>query len=171
MSDSIAANYLDSVRAVFRSYKVLGDRAFAQLPDDADFFRAEGGESNSIAVIVKHLRGNMRSRWTDFLTSDGEKPDRRRDEEFVMTDGLTRADVLAWWEEGWGYAQRGLDGLRPEDLGATVRLRGEPLTVVEALNRQMAHAAYHVGQIVYLAKQWRGERFQSLSIPRARGRN
>ena len=166
MPDSIAAAYLDSARATFRSYRTLGDRAFAQLPDDADYARTIGAESNSIAVIVKHLRGNMRSRWTDFLTTDGEKPDRRRDEEFEPGEGATRAQVLAWWDEGWGYLTAALGALTPEELGRMVHLRGDPLTVVEAINRQLAHAAYHVGQIVYLAKQWRGEGFESLSIPR-----
>ena len=166
MPDPIAANFLDSARKTFAAYKTLGDKAFAQLPDDADYGRAIGAESNSIAVIVKHLRGNMRSRWTDYLTTDGEKPDRRRDEEFEPGGGVTRAEVVGWWEEGWGYLTAALGALTPEDLGRTVRLRGEPLTVVEAINRQMAHAAYHVGQVVYLAKQWRGEGFESLSIPR-----
>ena len=163
---TVAANFLDSARKTFRAYKTLGDRALAQLDADADVVRALDAESNSIAVIVKHLRGNMRSRWTDFLTTDGEKPDRHRDEEFVSSDGVTRGNVLAWWEEGWGYALRALDALRPEDLTATVYIRGEANTVVEAINRQLAHAAYHVGQIVYLAKQWRGAEFRSLSIPR-----
>ena len=166
MSDSIAANYLASVRKSFRTYKTLGDKALAQLAADEDVLRAIGEESNSIAVIVKHLRGNMRSRWTDFLTSDGEKPDRKRDEEFVVGERVTRGDVLGWWEEGWGYALRALDALGPDDLTTTVHIRGEAHTVVEAINRQIAHAAYHVGQIVYLAKQWRGAGFQSLSIPR-----
>src|SRR5829696_1229130 len=131
MPDPVAANFLDSARKTFRSYKSLGDKALAQLEGDADFGRAADAESNSIAVIVRHLRGNMRSRWTDFLTSDGEKPDRHRDEEFVSPDGVTRGDVMAWWEEGWGYALRAVDSLRPEDMTATVRIRGEAHTVVE----------------------------------------
>jgi len=166
MSDPIAANYLENFRKTFRYYKTLGDKAFAQLAD-GDFDRALDAESNSIAVIAKHLGGNMRSRWRDFLTSDGEKPDRDRDDEFVA-GGVGREQVLAWWEEGWGHALRELDALRPEDLTRVVHIRGEAHTVVEALNRQLAHAAYHVGQIVYLAKQWGGAQFQSLSIPRGK---
>ncbi|HKG94047.1 MAG TPA: DUF1572 family protein [Gemmatimonadaceae bacterium] len=166
MSDPIAANYLENFRKTFRYYKTLGDKAFAQLAD-GDFDRALDAESNSIAVIAKHLGGNMRSRWRDFLTSDGEKPDRDRDDEFVA-GGAGREQVLAWWEEGWGHALRELDALRPEDLTRVVHIRGEAHTVVEALNRQLAHAAYHVGQIVYLAKQWGGAQFQSLSIPRGK---
>ena len=168
MPDPIAANYLADVKKVLRTYKSLGDKAIAQVADDGDHVRALDPESNSVAVIVKHLRGNMRSRWTDFLTTDGEKPDRHRDEEFEMGPGVTRQTVLGWWEEGWGVVFAALDGLREEDLGATVHIRGQPHTVVEAIDRQLAHYAYHVGQIVFLAKHFAAASWQSLSIPRGR---
>ena len=163
---SLAQDYLAQSKAVFRMYKALGERAMAQLASDDELFRALDPESNSVAVIVKHLRGNMRSRWTDFLTADGEKPDRRRDEEFEMRDGLGRADVLAWWEEGWGHVFAALDALGEDDLTRTVTIRGEPHTVVQAIQRQIAHYASHVGQIVFLCKHLRSASWQTLSIAR-----
>jgi hypothetical protein len=126
------------------------------------------GESSSVAVIVKHLAGNMRSRFTDFLTSDGEKPDRHRDQEFEMSSGTTRADVMRWWEEGWARVFLAVEALKPEDVMGTVAIRGEPFSVLQALNRQVAHYAYHIGQIVFLAKHVRAGGWKSLSIPRGK---
>lgn len=168
MPDPVLADVLAQSRAVFRTYKDLGDKAMAQLASDEEFFHALDPESNSVAIIVKHLRGNMRSRWTDFLTTDGEKPGRHRDEEFEMRDGLGRPDVLAWWEEGWSVVFAALDALRPEDLGRTITIRGEPHTVVQAILRQVAHYASHVGQIVFLAKHLRSAEWKTLSIPRGK---
>lgn len=164
---NVAAQYLDEVRRQFRGYKRLGEGAMAQLTDQELFF-APDAESNSVAVIVKHLAGNMRSRFTDFLTTDGEKPDRHRDQEFEMNSNPTRADVMRWWEEGWAIVFAALEGLTPEDVMRTVTIRGEPHTVLQALNRQVAHYAYHVGQIAFLAKHLKGSEWKSLSIPRGK---
>lgn len=155
---------LAGVQRAFHDQKVLGDRALAQL-EEADLHLRLDPEANSVAVLVKHLRGNMRSRWRDFLERDGEKADRRRDEEFEV-DRATRSDVLAWWEDGWEVALNAIDALREEDLGRTVTIRGEPHGVPQALLRQLTHYANHVGQIVLLAKHARGERWHTLSIPR-----
>lgn len=160
----LAEHYLRTVRATLEAQKRQAERAMAQL-EPADFHRAPDAESNSVAVIVKHLAGNMRSRWTDLLTSDGEKPDRNRDDEFV-DDPADRNEILARWEEGWGVLFRTLDGLAPDDLLARVTIRGQEHTVVEAIERQLAHYAAHVGQIVYLAKLLRGRGWETLSIPR-----
>ena len=164
---AIASQILGESLHNLRKYKQLGEGAMQQV-SDADLFRAIDEESLSIALIVKHLRGNMRSRWTDFLTTDGEKPDRHRDEEFESREGLGRADVLAWWEDGWKTVFAALDGLREEDLGRTVTIRGEPHTVVQAILRQISHYASHVGQIVLLAKHLRSSDWRSLSIPRGK---
>lgn len=159
--------YLEEARRMARYYKELADRAMAQVPDDEAFFAAGGEEDNSIAVIAKHMAGNLRSRWTGFLTSDGEKPDRDRDREFVA-DGDTRASIAAAWEHGWAALVGTLDSLTPDDLGRTVHIRGEPHTVVRAIDRALMHAAYHVGQIVLLAKHAAGGSWQTLSIARNR---
>jgi hypothetical protein len=160
----LAAHYLDEVRRQFRGHKRLGEGAIAQLQDN-DLFVTLDPESNSIAVIVKHLAGNMRSRFTDFLTTDGEKPDRHRDQEFELTP-TTRAEVMRWWEQGWTNVFSAVEALKPEDVTRTVTIRGEPHTVLQALNRQVAHYAYHVGQIVFLAKHFRSSQWTSLSVPR-----
>jgi hypothetical protein len=139
----------------------------AQLTDQ-ELFLALDPESNSVAVVVKHMAGNMRSRFTDFLISDGEKPDRHRDQEFEMAPGITRGEVMRWWEEGWAQVLAAVDALRPEDLMGVVTIRGEPHSVLQALNRQVAHYAYHVGQIVFLAKHLAGANWKSLSIPKGR---
>jgi hypothetical protein len=118
--------------------------------------------------VVKHIAGNMRSRFTDFLSSGGEKPDRHRDQEFEITKATTRADVMRWWEEGWTIVFSAIDGLTPEDVMRTVSIRGEPRTVLQAINRQIAHYAYHIGQIVFLAKHFRSDSWKSLSIPRGK---
>ena len=167
MSQEFRSAYLAAVLAEFRRYKQLGDAAMEQARDD-DLFATLDEEANSIAVVVKHLAGNLRSRWTDFLTTDGEKPDRNRDAEFVIDAGTTRAAVIAWWEEGWQRLFATLESLGPDDLQRTVHIRGEPHSVVRAIERALAHAAYHVGQVVLLAKHRRGTAWRSLSIPKAR---
>ena len=163
----LASAVLDDLRRTLRNYKTLGERAIAQVAD-ADLSAAPNAESNSIAIIVKHLAGNMRSRFTDFLTTDGEKPDRHRDGEFEMGDTPTRAELLDWWNAGWHVVLEAVEQLTSDDLLRTVTIREEPMTVLQALNRQAAHYAYHVGQIVYLAKELKGGAWQSLSIPRGR---
>lgn len=167
MEISLGQHYLEDAAANFRGYKKLAEGAFGQT-SDAEFFLALDEESNSIAVIIKHIVGNMLSRWTDFLDSDGEKPDRNRDMEFVVTEDVTRAELLARWERGWECVFRAIESLRPEDLMRTVLIRGEEHTVVKAINRQMTHYGYHVGQIVFLAKHFRSAAWKSLSIPRNR---
>jgi hypothetical protein len=162
----IAAHYLDESRRQLRGHKRMGERAMSQLRDE-DFFVTIDPESNSVAILVKHLAGNMRSRFTDFLTSDGEKPDRHRDQEFERK-ATTRGEVMRWWEEGWARVFAALDPLQPEDAMRTVTIRGEPHTVLQAVNRQIAHYAQHIGQIVFLAKHLRSSEWQTLSIPRGR---
>jgi Protein of unknown function (DUF1572) len=149
----------------FRRLKNLADRAIGQLTDE-QLFIGTGAEDNSIAVIMKHLAGNMRSRWRDFLTSDGEKPDRNRDGEFVITPEDTAIALRKRWDEGWGFLFDALSPLQPPDLQGTVTIRGEPLSIHEAITRQVSHYAYHVGQIVFLAKHIVGTEWKSLSIPK-----
>src|SRR5215207_5983158 len=166
MTDSLAEHYLEDAEKVFRGQKKLADGAAAQVSDE-EFFRAIDAESNSIALIMKHMAGNMRSRWTDFLTSDGEKPDRRRDSEFVA-EGEDRRAIEARWEAGWRTVFETLESLRPEDVDRTVTIRGEPHTVVEAVNRQLSHYGQHTGQIVFLAKHLKSSDWQTLSIARGK---
>jgi len=161
----IAQHYLEEARRQFRGYKRLGEGALTQLKDQ-ELFVTLDPESNSAAIIVKHMAGNMRSRFTDFLTSDGEKPDRHRDQEFELSSETSRGEVMRWWESGWSSVFSAIDSLRPEDVQRTVTIRGEPHTVLQAINRQVAHHAYHVGQIVFLAKHFRSQEWKSLSIPR-----
>lgn len=163
--DALAAHAARAIRDLFAGQKRQAEGAMAQL-DPADFHRSPDPDSNSIAVIVRHLAGNMRSRWTDPLTTDGEKPDRHRDLEFV-DDDASREAILARWEEGWGVLFAALDDLLPARLLTPVRIRGEEHTVFEALLRQASHYAEHVGQIVYLAKHLKGDDWSTLSIPRA----
>jgi Protein of unknown function (DUF1572) len=163
----LAVHYLEEARRQFRGHKRLGEGAMAQLQDQ-DFFRTLDPEANSIAVVVKHLAGNMRSRFAEFLTSDGEKPDRYRDQEFEITHAITREEVMQWWEQGWGIVFSALESLKAEDVTRTVYIRQEPHTVLQAINRQIAHYAYHVGQIVFLAKHFRSAEWKSLSIPRGK---
>jgi len=166
MSDqSPAQHYLADAIRTFRDYKTLAERAFGQINDE-DFFKALDPESNSIAVNIKHMAGNMLSRWTDFLTTDGEKPERDRDMEFEMLPGTTKANMLAYWEQGWRCVFDAVEPLTPDDLMRTVRIRGQDHTVIQAINRQLAHYAYHVGQIVFLAKHFKSSEWQSLSVPR-----
>lgn len=162
---STASEFLGDSIATFRRYRDLGARAMAQIPNEA-LFRAPDADGNSIAIIVKHLRGNMLSRWTDFLTTDGEKPDRDRDSEFEMEPVTDGDAVRRWWDEGWEKAISSLEALRPTDLDRTVTIRGEPHSVLQAILRQVTHASYHVGQIVLLAKHARGGEWESLSIPK-----
>lgn len=165
MSFDCNTAYLEEARRCFRGYKRMGEGAMAQLSDD-EIFRLIDAEANSVALIVKHMAGNMRSRWTDFLTSDGEKPDRNRDTEFEMNPDTTRADVMAWWETGWKCVFDAVDPLQPEDMGRTITIRGEAHSVVQAINRQIAHYSYHIGQIVLLAKHFKSASWKSLSIPK-----
>jgi uncharacterized damage-inducible protein DinB len=155
---------LTSYQKQFAYYRHLGEKTFAQLSDE-ELFRDNVAGSNSVAVIVKHLSGNMKSRWTDFLTTDGEKPWRNRDQEFIA-DFKTRAELETAWSEGWAVLELAVNGLQPEQLSTIVYIRNEGHMVAEALNRQLAHYAYHIGQIVLLGKQHRGSDWQSLSIPK-----
>ena len=164
-SDELRAAYLRDIARSFRSYKALGDAALAKTPD-AHLHTELDPNSNSIAVIVKHVGGNLRSRYRDFLTTDGEKPDRHRDGEFEMPDAASRDEILRWWNDGWSTALGSIDALTAEDLGRTVTIRGEAFLVLEALNRSVAHTAYHVGQMVYVARHFAGTDWKSLSIPK-----
>jgi hypothetical protein len=163
----LATHYLDEARRQMRGTKRLADAAMAQLKDE-ELFVGLDPESNSVALMVKHLAGNMRSRFTEFLTTDGEKPNRFRDQEFELSPSTTRADVMHWWEEGWAQVFHTLDSLNPEDVMRTVTIRGEPHTVLQAINRQIAHYASHTGQIVFLAKHLRSSEWKTLSIPRGK---
>jgi uncharacterized damage-inducible protein DinB len=165
--EGIIQDYLDDARKAMRAYKKLAEKALEQLKDD-EYFVTLDQESNSVAVIMKHMAGNMFSRWTDFLTSDGEKPNRNRDMEFVIEQDTTKDAVRDYWERGWQCVFAALDPLQIEDLDKRVFIRGEEHTVVQAINRQLMHYAYHVGQIVFLAKHFRLAGWQSLSIPRNR---
>jgi hypothetical protein len=167
MTNDLATHYLDEACRQMCGHKRMGESAMAQLRND-DFFVTLDAESNSVAILVKHLAGNMRSRFTDFLTSDGEKPDRFRDREFEVTGATTRADVMKWWEEGWVCVFTAIEALKPEDVMRTVTIRNEPHTVLQAINRQVAHYAAHVGQIVFLAKHLRSSEWKTLTIPRGR---
>ncbi len=166
-SEAIVQNYFEDAIAVLKSYKKLADKAIAQMQDD-EFFVTLDEESNSVAVIMKHMAGNMFSRWTDFLTTDGEKPDRNRDMEFVIEAHTTKEDVLDYWERGWACVFGAIEPLQPEDFEKTVMIRGEPHTIVQAINRQLTHYSYHIGQIVFLAKHFRSAEWTSLSVPRNR---
>ena len=169
MPQPVAEQYLAETRAGFRALKEQGDRAIAQV-DDAALHETLDGESNSIAVIMRHIAGNMRSRWTDFLTTDGEKPTRDRDGEFEPPPSASRQALLREWEDGWRVALATVDALTPDDLLRTVAIRDEPHTVLRALDRATRHYAGHVGQIVLLAKHFAGAEWKSLSIPRGQSR-
>lgn len=167
MENSLATHYLEDAILNFRGYQKLAEKAIEQVSDE-EFFRTLDEEANSIAAIVKHMSGNMLSRWTDFLTTDGEKPDRNRDMEFVITSGTSRDELMAQWERGWASVFNAVESLQPEDLMKMIQIRGEDHTVVKAINRQMTHYGYHVGQIVFLAKHFKSSAWKSLSIPRNR---
>ncbi|HYG14508.1 MAG TPA: DUF1572 domain-containing protein [Bacteroidia bacterium] len=156
--------YLSDIKKIFLNYKTMGEKTFAQLNDEHITWQYNA-ESNGIATIVKHMWGNMLSRWTDFLTTDGEKPSRQRDAEFI-NDITTKAAMLEKWEEGWACLFSTLDSLSPADLERTIHIRGEAHTVTEAINRQLAHYPYHIGQIVYIAKMIKDAEWQTLSIAR-----
>lgn len=161
----IRALYLQDARQQFRALKKLADRALAQVSDAAWFVTLDA-EANSLAVIVKHVAGNLHSRWTDIFTTDGEKPDRHRDTEFTLTEADTKEALQVYWETGWGILFATLEALQAADLGRTILIRNEPHAVLEAINRQLLHYSLHVGQIVFLAKHLAAEPWQSLSIPR-----
>lgn len=163
--NDLGQHYLEDALRRFRDYKKLAEGALAQIRDE-DFFKTIDEETNSIAVNMKHMAGNMISRWTDFLTADGEKPERNRDMEFEMLPGTTKDQMLAYWEKGWKCVFNAIEPLKADDLMRTVTIRGQEHTVVQAINRQLAHYAYHTGQIVYLAKHFRSGEWQSLSVPR-----
>jgi hypothetical protein len=164
--DGVPSLLLSDVLREFTNQRELAERAMQQVDDD-QFFRALGDEENSIAIIAKHVGGNLRSRWTDFLTTDGEKPDRDRDGEFEM-QAESRQAVMDVWTKGFSALENTLRALTPSDLQATVRIRGEELSAVRALNRSLAHTAQHAGQIILLAKHLRGPEWNTLSIPRTR---
>ncbi len=163
--DELGEAVLAEYRARLATYRAMAERALAQV-DDAAFFAALDQENNPLALQVKHVGGNLRSRFTDYLHSDGEKPDRRRDGEFELHDGDTRDALMALWATGWARLEGTLAGLTPADLLKAVTIRGEPHTVVQSLARNLAHVAYHVGQIVLLAKHAAGPGWQTLSVPR-----
>jgi hypothetical protein len=167
MNNSLAKHYLENAIANFRQLKSLGEKALAQL-EDKDLFLTIDEESNSIAIIIKHLSGNMLSRWTDFLSTDGEKASRDRDSEFIMDTKITRADLMALWEKGWDCVFKAIEVLGPLDLDRSIFIREERHMVIEAINRQLTHYAYHVGQIVFLAKHIRSKEWNSLSIPKGK---
>jgi hypothetical protein len=166
----VERHFLEDAILQLRKYKGLADGALEQVAD-ADLFRSVDAESNSIAIVMKHIAGNMRSRWTDFLTTDGEKPSRDRDSEFEAEAGDTRASIGARWEEGWRLLFAAVETLSPTDLARTVAIRGEPHTVLQAIQRQLTHYAYHVGQIVFLARHFAGPSWRSLSIPKGQSKD
>lgn len=167
MNETLSKHYLEDSISSLRSYKKMAEKALDQLSED-EFFITLDEEANSVAVIMKHMAGNMFSRWTDFLTTDGEKPDRNRDMEFVIEPENGKADLLDYWERGWQRVFEALEPLGAQDLGKKVLIRGEEHTVVQAINRQLMHYSYHIGQIVFLAKHFRSQEWKSLSIPRNR---
>ncbi len=164
MSEQILQNFLDESVSAFRNYKNLAEKAMNQVSDE-EFFKTIDSEANSIATIVKHIGGNLRSRWTDFLTTDGEKPDRNRDSEFV-TEMDTRESLTEFWENGWNALFETLQSLTIEDLGKIVQIRDEDFTVVKAINRAAMHTASHIGQIMLLAKHFRLAEWETLSVPK-----
>lgn len=166
--DTFGAEFLELTREQFRELKNYGDKSFAQI-DERGMHWMPDKEANSIALIIQHLHGNMRSRWTEFFSSDLEKPDRNRDSEFEPRQ-LSKAELEALWDEGWRYVSETMDTLRPEDLGRTVFIRGVETSVLKAINRQIAHYAYHVGQIVYIAKHLASTEWKTLSIAKGKSK-
>jgi len=166
-TNEIGKHYLEVTINIFRNMKSLGDKAIAQLTDEQLFISIDGGESNSIAIITKHLAGNMFSRWTDIFTSDGEKPTRKRDCEFENTFTSSQ-EILAYWELGWQKFFDTLASLSSEDLLRIITIRNEPHTVLQAIERQVYHYGSHIGQIIYLAKYLTGDKWKTLSIPRCK---
>ena len=166
MTKSFIENYHSDTLSSFRNYKKLAERAIEQVSDE-EFFAAIDEEANSIALIVKHIAGNLRSRWTDFLTTDGEKPDRNRDTEFEVIED-TRESLMQFWEDGWQVLFNSIEPLTEDDFSKTVTIRGEPHSIIEAINRQITHYSYHTGQIVFLAKHFRSNEWKTLSIAKNR---
>jgi hypothetical protein len=166
MALTFTTSYLEDSFSLLRQYKAFAERAMAQVSDE-QLFLALDPEGNSIAIIVKHLAGNLRSRWTDFLTTDGEKPNRNRDGEFIDPPA-TRAEVMSMWEEGWSRLFSALEGLSDADMGRTITIRGEAHSVMQAIHRAVGHCAQHIGQIILLGKHFAGGNWQSLTIPRNR---
>jgi hypothetical protein len=164
MSD-FGAMFLEEAFRNLRGIKRQADSAMEQLNDE-QFFAMLDAEANSVAILVKHMAGNLRSRFTDFLTSDGEKPDRNRDQEFIVASGASRAAVMEAWERGWQLVLDTVKSLQPADLAREITIRSEPHTVMQAITRQIAHHASHAGQIVLLAKHWKGAEWKTLSVPR-----
>jgi hypothetical protein len=169
MAHVFTTSYLEDSLAVLRQYKTMVERAIAQV-EDGQLFATLDAEMNSIAIIMKHVAGNMRSRWTNFLASDGEKPDRNRDSEFDDPPD-TREALMRVWEDGWSRVFAAIEPLNEADLSRTVTIGGEPHSVMQAINRQLAHYASHCGQIVFLAKHFAAEHWKSLSIPRGQSAN
>jgi len=167
MNEQLSVHYLADALDSFRAYKKLAEKAFDQLTND-ELFVTIDEESNSVAVIIKHMAGNMLSRWTDFLTTDGEKPDRNRDMEFVIEPQTVKEELLTYWQRGWDAVFTALEPLTPADFDKKIMIRGEEHTIVQAINRQLTHYAYHIGQIVFLAKHFAGPDWTSLTIPRNR---
>lgn len=165
MDKKFEMHYIDDALVCFKNYKKLAERAIDQV-NEKEFFQSLDEEGNSIAVIVKHMTGNMFSRWTDFLTTDGEKPDRHRDMEFVITDETTQADMMDRWEKGWHCVFDAIEPLKTEDFDRIVQIRGEDHSIVQAINRQLTHYSSHIGQIIFLAKHLRSTSWKTLSIPR-----
>jgi hypothetical protein len=163
---TIGKEYVNVIRARFQSIKQLGDKAIQQLTDEELHWSANDA-SNSIAIIIKHMNGNMLSRWTNFLTSDGEKPDRRRDEEFIDTLS-SKTEITDAWEKGWGVLFDTINALNKDDLLKNITIRGEKHSVIDAIERQLAHYSYHVGQIVYIGKECKNQSWESLSIPKGK---
>ena len=165
IDSSVGAAYLKDVVRQYRMYKGYVDKALPRV-SDKDLHTELDANSNSIAVVMKHIAGNLRSRFRDFLTADGEKPDRNRDTEFEMPARASRDEILKSWEDAWGILFGSIEALKPEDLGRYITIRGEQYLVIEALNRSVAHTASHVGQIVYLARHFAGDNWTSLTIPK-----
>jgi hypothetical protein len=166
MRSKLADAYLRNIIRTYRTYKEMAEKAVEQVPSEDDLNRELDESSKSIAIIMKHMSGNLRSRFRDFLTSDGEKPDRNRDTEFESDGRVSREQLLRSWNDAWKIAMGSIEALSADDLERTIRIRSEEMLVVEALNRSVTHAAYHVGQIVYLARHFAGPSWKSLSIPK-----
>lgn len=164
---NISAAYLDEAVRSFRGHKRLAEGALSQL-SEKELFQIIDPESNSVATILKHMAGNLRSRWTDFLSTDGEKPDRNRDQEFIIGEHPSRESLMTMWERGWQCVFDTLQSLQPDDLSRIVTIRGQEHTVLQAINRSLAHCAYHVGQIVFLAKHLKSSEWKTLSVPRGK---
>lgn len=165
MAADAATEYLESARFSFRLYKRVGEGALKQMREE-DLYWQPNSETNSAQIIVQHLHGNMLSRWTDFLTTDGEKTDRKRDSEFETAERIPRDRIKELWEEGWVCLLAAIDALGVDDLTRDVTIRGQKLSVIEAMNRQLTHVAYHVGQLVQIGKDRLGADWKTLSIPR-----